>query len=94
MLYPNRAAEKPAEKKLLTDNELFDKRRNSFTWRYESLATLMWCLKQRKDFPFPDAQLKPGVDITAIEKDVKGFIDNAEIRSVEEILDQNDLAYR
>ena len=54
----------------------------------------MWCLKQRKDFPFPDAQLKPGVDISAIEKDVKGFIDNAELRSVEEILDQNDLAYR
>ena len=84
----------PAEKKLLTDKELFEKQRNSFTWRYESLATLMWCLKQRKELPFPDAQQKPIVDITAIEKDVKGFIDNAQLRSVKEILDQNDLAYR
>ena len=84
----------PAEKKLLTDKELFEKQRTVFTWRYESLATLMWCLKQRKDFPFPDAQQRPIVDITTIEKDVKGFIDNAELRSVEEILDQNDLAYR
>ena len=84
----------PAEKKLLTDKELFDKQRNSFTWRYESLATLMWCLKQRKDLPFPDAQQRPIVDITTIEKDVKGFVANAELRSVEEILDQNDLAYR
>ena len=84
----------PAEKKLLTDKELFEKQRTVFTWRYESLATLMWCLKQRKDLPFPDAQQRPIVDITAIEKDVKGFIANAELRSVEEILDQNDLAYR
>ena len=84
----------PAEKKLLTDKELFEKQRNSFTWRYESLATLMWCLKQRKDLPFPNAQQRPIVDITAIEKDVKGFVANAELRSVEEILDQNDLAYR
>ena len=29
-----------------------------------------------------------------IRDSVKGFIDNAELRSVEEILDQNDLAYR
>ena len=84
----------PAEKKLLTDKELFEKQRTVFTWRYESLATLMWCLKQRKDLPFPDAQQRPIVDITTIEKDVKGFIANAELRSVEEILDQNDLAYR
>lgn len=84
----------PAEKELLGNKEVFEKQRSLFTWRYESLATLMWCLKQRKDFPFPDAQQKPRIDIDVIEKDVKGFIDNATLRPTEEILNQTDLAYR
>lgn len=84
----------PNEKELLQDRDIFDQSRSKFTWRYESLAALMWCLKHREDLPFPDEQQAPAVDIKLIEKDVAGFVKNAKLRSASEILNQNDLSYR
>lgn len=67
----------------------------TFTWRYEALYVLHWALGLVDDLPFPSTICNlPLMAKRMAAIDEQAFIDNAELRSVKEILDALDLHYR
>ena len=65
-------------------------------WRYESLNTLMWACGYLDEMPFP-SEIVNVKDITTYIRECRDFEDflmNANMRDMDEILDELDLIYR
>ncbi|WP_430412693.1 DUF4272 domain-containing protein [Kordia sp.] len=85
----------PKEKYLLENPT--DEGKNQESWKCEGIWVLLWALKKVDSIPFPDTM----IDFVNIPDgnypyaNPKIFVEEAtEVRSVEEILDMNDLYYR
>lgn len=64
-------------------------------WRYESLHVLLWCLGYIDSLSYPDKVCSVSDDIKIIiDKTESEFMENANLRSKIEILDEADLIYR
>ena len=72
-----------------------EQRRTNFLWRYESAWVLLWSLGYVDELSFPNE----GCDVPAAVRAVKGksvaqILEEANLRSKAEILDEADLIYR
>lgn len=68
----------------------------NFIWRYESLWTLLWALGHIDSLEFPDkiCDVPKSVQVIHEAGSFEAFLAKSTLRSVGEILDQCDLAYR
>jgi hypothetical protein len=68
----------------------------NFIWRYESLWTLLWALGHIDSLEFPDniCDVPKSVEIIHEAGTFEAFLAKSKLRSVAEILDQCDMAYR
>ncbi|GLC31205.1 DUF4272 domain-containing protein [Clostridium omnivorum] len=84
------------EEKAFTEmQQIDDKLRAKFTWRYEALWVLLWSLGYIKNLDRPDkiCDVQTAVS-TIVNRERDKFILEAQIRSKKEILDQTDLHFR
>ena len=64
-------------------------------WRYESLHVLLWSLGFINELKFPDEMCNVGNDVRIIYNLTREeFFEGAKLKSIQEILDANDLIYR
>lgn len=85
----------PKEKEYIASKDRTELETVSAVWRYESLFVLLWALGFEKELDYPSGMCNPPEMIKmVIEKKREGITQEAELRSVEEILDQADLLYR
>jgi hypothetical protein len=85
----------PTERQFLANAEPSEFDRTQFIWRYEAAWVLLWALGYVQE-------LKPPTAICDVPQAVKylqqrtraGFIADAKLRSITELLDANDLIYR
>jgi len=85
----------PNEKKFIDDLEpsKFDK--TQFIWRYEAAWVLLWSLGYVEELSMPDGICDVPKAVSLLkERTHKEFIDDANIRSIASLLDENDLIYR
>jgi len=69
--------------------------RNRYLWRYEDLAVLMWALGYTDELDRPDRTCDVRKTVSFLSnRSLEQFIADAKLRSIEEILDGADLAYR
>ena len=85
----------PKELSILDSSELNDQDKAYATWRYESLNTLLWALKIMPDLKPPSEICEVQTIVGKILKPSRDeFTQQAELRSVEEILDELDKTFR
>lgn len=85
----------PWEKVFMEDDAPADNAISEAGWRYEALATLQWVLGMQATLPFPD-QICDVPETARLMIAVPGreMIENAKLRSTDEILNALDLNYR
>ena len=85
----------PKELSILESSELNDQDKAYATWRYESLNTFLWALKIMPDLKPPSEICEVQTIVGKILKPSRDeFTQQAELRSVDEILDQLDKTFR
>ena len=85
------------EKKLLLKKKLTEKDKINISWRSEGIYLMLWAINKIDNLALPIEQCDIGemLDILPIAFDsTNDFIQNACIRTTEEILDKSDLIYR
>jgi hypothetical protein len=90
-----RSALSPDERAFIDDPTPSEHDRVQFAWRYEGLGVMLWALNFEPELGRPDRI----VDVpraVGLLRDLgrDGFIANAKLRPVDELLDQADLIYR
>jgi hypothetical protein len=66
-----------------------------FLWRYEAYWVLLWSLGFLKTLDYPDSTCDVALAISMLkDRSKESFLQDARLRSQEEILDQADLIYR
>lgn len=85
----------PEERTFLARTSFDDATRAKFSWRYEAAWVLLWALGYVDRLDRPDHPMDPATATTImVERDRAGFIRDARLRPLAEILDQADLIYR
>ena len=85
------------EKKLLLKKKLTEKDKINISWRSEGIYLMLWAINKIDNLALPIEQCDIGemLDLLPISFDsTYDFIQNACIRTTEEILDKSDLIYR
>ncbi len=73
-----------------TQDQLVD-----FTWRYECTHVFLWALGYLPDLGLPSEQANVAKEVAVLhDKGGAAFRKDAKLRSISELLDQNDLYYR
>jgi len=90
-----RSALSPDERAFIDNPTPSERDRVQFAWRYEGLGVMLWALGFEKQLGRPDKI----VDVPRAVGFVRdlgrnGFVANAKLRSIDQILDQADLIYR
>ncbi|WP_211227331.1 DUF4272 domain-containing protein [Ferrimonas kyonanensis] len=71
----------------------FDK--TQFIWRYEAAWVLLWALGYVPELTHPNSICDVPAAVTFMQQRSKSeFINDSQLRSIQEILDENDLIYR
>ncbi|MFK7935204.1 MAG: DUF4272 domain-containing protein [Saprospiraceae bacterium] len=85
----------PQEQYLYQKAQFNEQEKANATWRYESLATLLWALGQLDSIPYPSAicDVKTVVGML-MQPSREVFTASAKLRSTAEILDELDKVYR
>ena len=85
----------PRERAFMQDLDVDPQTRAAMTWRYESVAVLLWSLHLLDDLPPPDTIIDASLlgDIFR-ELGPRGLKDQARLRPQSQILEAADLAYR
>ncbi|MDJ0759925.1 MAG: DUF4272 domain-containing protein [Woeseiaceae bacterium] len=83
------------EQKNLTDENLSRYELNELSWKQESLYVLCWCIAIVGDLVWPSSEANLDVVFPSIppEVSISEFVESAEIRSEESILQMLDLYY-
>ncbi len=85
----------PDEKEFIESAAPTNEARNHYLWRYEGLVILMWSLGYSETLDRPDASLDVGKTVSYLSgKNYEQFLAGANVRSVNEILDEADLIHR
>lgn len=88
-------AASPEERAFIEKDKVNDEDKVTFSWRYESLWTLLWALGHVDEISFPDSQCDAKVAIQIVMAGAgDGFVKQAKLRPANEILDHADLIYR
>lgn len=90
-----RSALSPEERAFIDNPSPSERDRVQFAWRYEALGVMLWALGFEEELGRPD-KLVDVPKAVGVLRDLgrDGFIAKAQLRSVDEILDQADLIYR
>lgn len=85
----------PLEKAFFLDEHPAHQRLINFSWRVESLWVLLWALGlvEKLSFPSSVCDVQKTVEMV-VEHSVEGFVNNAKLRPLAEILDEADWIYR
>lgn len=86
----------PAEQAFVQAAEPTQQERINFAWRYESLWVLLWALNYAELLPYPSTicDVQKAVGVIRAAQNRANFQEQAQLRTLPEILDQADLAYR
>lgn len=85
----------PKERKFIADPEPSQFDKTQFIWRYEAAWILLWALNYVQDLAPPTAICDVSAAVTFLQqRNREQFINDAKIRPISEILDENDLIYR
>lgn len=86
----------PREQAFIANPEPGQQDKINFIWRYEGLWVLLWALGYIEELPFPEniCDVERSVGLLHGQGSLQAFRDNARLRSVAELLDACDLAYR
>ena len=85
----------PKEQSVLDLEEMSDQQRAYCTWRYESLYTLLWALNIFPSLTYPSDICNVKEVVSSIIQPSKSeFIEKADLRSTDEILNELDKTYR
>lgn len=86
----------PEERAFIQNPNPTQQEKTNFIWRYESLWTLLWALGFVESLDFPDkiCDVPKSVEVIHGSGSYEGFLAKCQLRSVAEILDQCDMAYR
>jgi hypothetical protein len=85
----------PNEKRFVEDPDPSQFDRTQFIWRYEAAWVLLWALNYVEELAPPTSICNVPAAVTFLkERTRKQFISDAELRSVSDLLDANDLIYR
>jgi hypothetical protein len=85
----------PAEQDFINDPAPSEHDRIQFCWRYECLWVFLWALGFVEKLARPDQVCDAGTAVRhLVDHSTESFIAAARLRSIEEILDEADLAYR
>jgi len=84
-----------AETHFMQDNAPSEQEVTNFTWRYECINILLWCLEKVGTVESPHRICDvPSIARTVLTVDQSEFIGSARYRATSEILDQLDYHYR
>lgn len=85
----------PKESKVL-ENQAGDQDLVDMIWTYEAYWVLTWALGliEKLDFPSQICDCARAIELVRQTSDLEDFLSRCQPRSVEEILDQDDLVYR
>ncbi|HEY6246011.1 MAG TPA: DUF4272 domain-containing protein [Pyrinomonadaceae bacterium] len=83
------------ERKFIFDDAPSDSDRTKYVWRYECYWVLLWALGYIKDLGRPDHVCDAASAVKVMkERSAQEFIEAAQLRGHNEILDATDLIYR
>lgn len=84
----------PMETEFLEKEPMEETDRPLYTWRHESVATLLWALELLPDLKFPVDICDVSQNVSIIKSLREKPADSLSLRPVNEVLDQADLSYR
>lgn len=85
----------PQEEKFIHDLNPSERDRIQFAWQFECLWVMLWALSYVDELGYPDRACDAGVAVKMIHgRGREKFLENANLRPQNQILDEADLIYR